>query len=107
MPVKRMMYERNEMLTPWGWNLRLWGLGDVTPENFPRTYAAIRRGLDHHARTGDNVFSMLGDLMKFEILYQHGGLYLDTNVELSATPRRCSGTPPRRARGVFRRRPRG
>ena len=85
--VKRMMYERNEeMLTPWGWNLRLWGLGDVTPENFPRTYAAIRRGLDHHARTGDNVFSMLGDLMKFEILYQHGGLYLDTNVELLRDP---------------------
>jgi len=85
--VKRMLYERNEeMLAPWGWNLRLWGLGDVTPENFPRTYAAIQRGLEHHARTGDNVFSMLGDLMKFEILYRHGGLYLDTNVELFRDP---------------------
>jgi hypothetical protein len=81
--VKRMLYERNEeVLEPWGWSLRLWGLGDVTPDNFPHTYRTIKRGLDHHAATGQNVFSMVGDLMKFEILYRHGGLYLDTNVEM-------------------------
>jgi len=62
--------------------LRLWGVGDVTVGNFPHTYNALRRGLAHHDKTGENTFSMVGDLMKFEILFTHGGLYLDTNVEL-------------------------
>lgn len=85
--VKRMLVNRNEeILSPWGWQLRLWGIGDVTKDNFPNTYATIKRGLEHHARTGQNTFSMVGDLMKFEILYTHGGLYLDTNVELLRDP---------------------
>ena len=62
------------------------GVDDVTRENFPATYDALRRGLDHEARTGDAVFSMVGDLMKFEILHRVGGLYLDTNVELLRDP---------------------
>ena len=37
----------------------LWGLGDVTPENFPHTYWTIQRGLAHHAKTGANTFSMV------------------------------------------------
>ena len=60
------------------------GLDDVTRENFPATYDALRRGLDHEARTGDAVFSMVGDLMKFEITRRR--LYLDTNVELLRDP---------------------
>ena len=85
--VKRALFERNrEVLSPWGWELRLWGVGDVTYENFPHTYSALKRGLEHHEQTGDNTFSMVGDLMKFEILYLYGGLYLDTNVELLKDP---------------------
>jgi hypothetical protein len=85
--VKRLLYQRNEeVLSPWGWHLQLWGLGDVTRQNFPRTFNTITRGLEHHARTGQNTFSMVGDLMKFEILFRHGGLYLDTNVEMLRDP---------------------
>ena len=85
--VKRLLFERNKaLLEGLGWRVRLWGLDDVTRENFPATYDALRRGLDHEARTGDAVFSMVGDLMKFEILHAHAGLYLDTNVELLRDP---------------------
>ena len=85
--VKRLLFERNrEILAPWGWELRLWGVGDIDEENFPSTHVALRRGLEHFEVTGDNVWSMVGDLMKFEILYRRGGLYLDTNVELLRDP---------------------
>ena len=64
--VKRMLYERNEeMLAPWGWNLRLWGLGDVTPEHRPaharrdparpRAPRSNRRQRLQHARRSDEV----------------------------------------------------
>ena len=85
--VKRLLFERNrEVLAPWGWELRLWGVGDIDAINFPHTYAALRRGLERFEATGDNVWSMVGDLMKFEILHKVGGLYLDTNVELLRDP---------------------
>ena len=85
--VKRLLFERNrEVLAPWGWELRLWGVGDIDETNFPSTYKALRRGLERFEATGDNVWSMVGDLMKFEILHKVGGLYLDTNVELLRDP---------------------
>ena len=85
--VKRLLYERNkEILAWWGWELRLWGVGDIDAENFPHTHKALRRGLRRFETTGENVWSMVGDLMKFEILYRVGGLYLDTNVELLRDP---------------------
>ena len=85
--VKRLLFERNrEVLAPWGWELRLWGVGDIDETNFPFTHAALRRGLERFEATGDNVWSMVGDLMKFEILHRVGGLYLDTNVELLRDP---------------------
>ncbi len=85
--VKRLLYERNkEILAWWGWELRLWGVGDIDAANFPHTHIALRRGLRRFETTGENVWSMVGDLMKFEILYRVGGLYLDTNVELLRDP---------------------
>jgi len=81
--VKRMIFERNrKVLEAGGWSLRLWTEGDVTARNFPLTFSTIERGRAHHQLTGENVYSMLVDLMKYEILYHNGGLYLDTNVEL-------------------------
>ena len=53
---------------------------DITQQNFPYTYSTIRRALRFHDESGENVFSMIGDLMKFEILYHFGGLYMDTNI---------------------------
>ena len=44
--VKRLLFERNKaLLEGLGWRVRLWGVDDVTRENFPATYDALRRGL--------------------------------------------------------------
>ena len=78
-----MIYERNrKVLEQAGWSVRLWTGADVNERNFPMTLATIERGRAYHQLTGENVYSMLVDLMKYEILYHNGGLYLDTNVEL-------------------------
>ncbi len=42
--------------------------------------------MKYHDESGENVFSMIGDLMKFEIMYHFGGLYMDTNIELLRDP---------------------
>ena len=81
--VKRMIFERNrKVLEEGGWEMKLWTEGDITERNFPWTLATLERGRAFHQLTGSNVYSMLVDLMKYEVLYRHGGLYLDTNVEL-------------------------
>ena len=81
--VKRMIFERNKkVLEERGWEMKLWTEGDITERNFPWTLATLERGRAYHQLTGSNVYSMLVDLMKYEVLYRHGGLYLDTNVEL-------------------------
>ena len=50
--VKRLLFERNKaLLEGLGWRVRLWGLDDVTRENFPATYDALRRGADSHRMT--------------------------------------------------------
>tara|TARA_B110000977_G_scaffold176330_2_gene231941 strand:+ start:10406 stop:12577 length:2172 start_codon:yes stop_codon:yes gene_type:complete len=85
--VKRVFLHRNqELLHQAGWKLKLWRSEDITQQNFPYTYSTIRRALKYHDESGENVFSMIGDLMKFEILYHFGGLYMDTNVELLKDP---------------------
>ena len=70
------------MLEAAGWEMRLWTEGDINERNFPITLATLERGRAFHQLTGSNVYSMLVDLMKYEVLFRHGGLYLDTNVEL-------------------------
>ena len=81
--VKRMIFERNRrVLEAAGWEMRLWTEGDINERNFPITLATLERGRAFHQLTGSNVYSMLVDLMKYEVLFRHGGLYLDTNVEL-------------------------
>jgi hypothetical protein len=85
--VKRVFLHRNqELLHQAGWKLKLWRSEDITQQNFPYTYGTIRRALKYHDESGENVFSMIGDLMKFEILYHFGGLYMDTNIELLRDP---------------------
>jgi len=85
--VKRAFLNRNkEILHRAGWKIKLWRSADLSPENFPYTYHTIKRALKYNLHSHENVFSMIGDLMKFEILYHHGGLYMDTNIELLRDP---------------------
>lgn len=85
--VKRAFLNQNkQILHKVGWKIKLWRSADITAENFPYTYHTIKRALKYNLKSHQNVFSMIGDLMKFEILYHHGGLYMDTNIELLRDP---------------------
>jgi mannosyltransferase OCH1-like enzyme len=75
---------------------RLWTNKDLTKENFPRTYAYIEKivefGIKKYGRDDSNwkgaprrVLSMIGDLMKYEVIFHEGGLYFDTKFEITSS----------------------
>ena len=59
-----------------GWRYRLWGDADIATGYFKLTGPLIAE-----TRKGGEWASM-ADLMRVEIIYREGGVYLDTNVEL-------------------------
>jgi len=65
------------------WKYRLWGNDDITRENFPITYDYIQQCISIKQSLNINPWSSVADLMKFEIIYHHGGFYFDTNIELT------------------------
>ena len=60
-----------------GYRYRLWGNEDLTQANFPLMWPYIVQLQD-----AQRPLSMIGDLMKYELMYHHGGLYFDINIEL-------------------------
>ena len=60
-----------------GWDYKLWGNDDLTYENFPKTWFLIKEIL----ALEKPIYAMISDLMRLEILYTHGGVYLDTTFE--------------------------
>ena len=60
-----------------GWDYKLWSDKDLHRENFPKTWYLIEQILRHERP----VYAMISDLMRLEILYKHGGVYLDTTFE--------------------------
>ena len=60
-----------------GYKYKLWGNADITKGKFPLTYEKLKEILDKE----NPVYAMAADLMRLEILYHHGGLYIDTTME--------------------------
>ena len=60
---------------------RLWTDADVTPENFSN-YNWIMK---------TSCYAQKADIMRYEILYNHGGVYFDT-LRYSGQSSRCSPT---------------
>lgn len=60
-----------------GFKYRLWLNEDIKRENFPLTYKYIKRLLARKRV----IYAMISDLMRLEILYHHGGIYVDTTME--------------------------
>lgn len=56
---------------------KLWRNKDLTKENFPITYKYIKKILSKKKI----VYAMIADLMRLEILYHWGGIYVDTTME--------------------------
>jgi mannosyltransferase OCH1-like enzyme len=59
-----------------GWTYKLWQSKDLNLENFPQTLKYILKALKLKR------YAMAADLARYEILYIHGGVYMDANMEL-------------------------
>ncbi len=60
-----------------GYSYYLWRNEDLNEENFPKTWKYLE-ALLHKPKI---VYAMIADLMRLEILYHHGGVYVDTSME--------------------------
>lgn len=60
-----------------GYYYKVWMTKDLHEANFPKTWKYIKPLL--HAPKP--VYAMIADLMRLEILYHHGGVYVDTSFE--------------------------
>ncbi len=60
-----------------GWDYKLWSNNDLHKDNFPITWGLIKKIMCLEKP----VYAMIADLMRLEILYHHGGVYLDTTFE--------------------------
>lgn len=56
---------------------KLWKNEDLNKDNFPITFKYIKKLLSKKKI----IFAMIADLMRLEILYHHGGIYIDVTME--------------------------
>ncbi len=50
---------------------------NITHMNFPFTYALVSRSLRYQAFSKRSYLAPIVALIRYECLYQHGGIYLD------------------------------
>jgi mannosyltransferase OCH1-like enzyme len=60
-----------------GYIYKLWRNEDLSEANFPKTWKYINKLLN----SPKIFYAMIADLMRLEILYHHGGIYVDTSFE--------------------------
>lgn len=80
--AQRDLVEHNRLLLGPSWEVRLWGNADITKENFPHTFAYIQKAMRIGKRRGKVLWAQISDLMRYEILYHHGGIYMDAGIQL-------------------------
>lgn len=74
--------EHNRRLLGKEWNVRLWGNDDITKDNFPYTFKYIQKAISIGRKKGKVLWAQVSDLMRYEILYHHGGIYADAGIQL-------------------------
>ena len=65
------------------WEYLIWTDKDINRRNFPKTYDFIKEVISIGKEMGslNKKYAQIADLMRLEILYKYGGMYLDTTVE--------------------------
>lgn len=59
----------------------LWRNQNLTVSNFPLTYNLITAIIEKNKDSKRSLFVMAADLMRYEILLHHGGIYLDFKLQ--------------------------
>ena len=64
-----------------GYTYELWMNVDRTKDNFPSTIAYQDMVIDIGKKTGQSRWAQVADLARIEIIYKHGGIYIDSLFE--------------------------
>lgn len=78
--IRTVLHETIREVNP-GFRLRLWRMEDITPQNFPVTYQVVQRTFEHHKDSARSFFTLAADLLRYELIFRHGGLYVDFKME--------------------------
>jgi len=66
-----------------GFEYKLWKNQDRNAENFPQTIAYQNAALEAGEATGQSRWAQVADLARLEIVYNSGGIYADSLVEIT------------------------
>ena len=63
--------------------VKTWTMKDLTVENFPLTYSIIKKLIDHEGLEKSKIVYWIASLMKLEVIYNQGGMFLSGNYEIN------------------------
>jgi hypothetical protein len=81
---RQLMFETNKKVCEQsGFQYKLWKNQDRNAENFPQTIAYQNAALEVGNATGHSRWAQVADLARLEIIYNIGGIYADSIVEIT------------------------
>lgn len=80
-PAQKAIIQWNKKILGKTWKCKVWGNKDLTKKNFPITWPYIQKSLKYWGKKPK--YAQVSDLMRYEILYHHGGIYADASLQLS------------------------
>lgn len=82
--LQKILFEKNKVtLEKIGIDYKLWTAKDMIFENLPITWKAIQKSLEAGKKNNQSRWAQVADLARYEIVYRHGGIYLDSLFEVS------------------------
>lgn len=81
---RKYMFDKNKQICEsHGFQYSLWTNNDRNQENFPVTLAYQEYVLNVGKETGQNRWAQVADLARLEIIYNVGGIYIDSLIEIT------------------------
>ena len=81
---RQVMFSANKKVCEQsGFEYKLWKNQDRNAENFPQTIAYQNAALEAGQATGQSRWAQVADLARLEIVYNSGGVYADSLVEIT------------------------
>jgi hypothetical protein len=81
---RKVMFDANKKVCEEsGYEYKLWKNQDRNAENFPQTIAYQNAALEAGQATGQSRWAQVADLARLEIVYNLGGIYADSLVEIT------------------------